>query len=94
MPDSGRSPSGSFSGALSPILTISISGREAIAAAWGCLAHSSMVRTMPAPFAAMIAFLELERVPLRHRLAHRLAILGTPSTLSAAARWFGKLQCR
>jgi hypothetical protein len=48
MPDSRRSPSGNFSGGLSPIFRISISGNEAIAAACGCWAHSPMLRTISA----------------------------------------------
>ena len=75
MPDSGRSPSGSFSGGLSPILTISISGSEAIAAACGCCAHSAMrAHHAAGALGGDDRLLELERVPLRHRLAHRLAV--------------------
>ena len=74
-PDNGRSPSGSFSGGLSPILTISISGSEAIAAACGCWAHSCHgAHHAPGALRGDDRLLELERVPLRHRLAHRLAI--------------------
>ena len=87
MPDSGRSPSGSFSGELAPIWTISSNGSEATAAACGCLAHSSIVRTMPpAPRAAMMASSSsrASHLATAWRTASRSS--GTPSTLSAAAR--------
>jgi hypothetical protein len=94
-PESGRLPSGSGSGGLSPILRISISGSEAIAADWGCFAHSSIVRTIPpAPLAAMIASSSSSASHLATACLTASRSSGTPSTLSAAARWFGKLQCR
>jgi flavin-dependent dehydrogenase len=45
-PDMGRSPSRNGSAGLSPILMISISGKDATAMPCGCCAHSSIVRTM------------------------------------------------
>ena len=66
MPDTGRSPSGSFSGGLSPIFRISINGNEAI--------RHSLWMLRPFGHAAHHAAgadggddrpLELERIPLR-----------------------------
>ena len=77
-PDAGERPValGQRFRRASPILTISISGSEAIAAACGCLAHSSMRAHHAArALGGDDRLLELERVPLRHRLAHRVAIL-------------------
>ena len=72
---------------LSPILTISISGREATAAACGCCAHSSMVRTMPpAPLAAMMASSSSRASHWATAMVTASRSSSTPSTLRAAAR--------
>ena len=95
MPDSGLAPSGSASRGLSPILSISSSGSVDTEAACGCSAHSAIERTIPpAPFAAMIA--SSSSSPVHPATACMIAARSssTPSTLSAASRWLGKLQCR